>query len=84
MQVVAGPIYGDFYQPHGIAVDEQNNVFYVISRNADHNGPAPHHATKCGGTDGWYSIYNLSTLQPINTTRYETTPDPYSAIPRFN
>jgi DNA-binding beta-propeller fold protein YncE len=76
-------IYGDFYQPHGIAVDDINNQFYVVSTNANPSGPAPHHATSCGGRAGWYSVYDLNTLQPVNTRRYELTVMPYSAAPRF-
>lgn len=76
-------LYGDFYQPHDIAVDERDTLLYVASRNANPNGPAPHHATNCGGRAGWYSVYNLNTLQPADNKRYEVTVDPYAIAPRF-
>ncbi len=76
-------IYGDFYQPHGLAVDDKNGLLYVVSTNANPAGPAPHHATACSGRAGWYSIYDLHTLQPINNKRYQLTVMPYSATARF-
>ena len=83
LQQVGSPIYGSFYQPHGISVDEHDDLLCIVSRNSNPNGPAPHHATKCGGRDGWYSFYKLSTLQPVSNTRYEMTNEPYSAATRF-
>ncbi len=75
--------YGDFYQPHDVTVDEQNNQVFVVSRNANPNGPAPHHASACGGRSGWYSVYDLNTLEPANSKRYELTVDPYLGAARF-
>jgi DNA-binding beta-propeller fold protein YncE len=82
-QQVGSPIYGDFYQPHGIVVDERNDLIYIASRNANIDGPAPHHSSGCNGRNGWYSIYDLNTLQPKNKIRYEVTPDPYGLGIRF-
>ena len=82
-QVVGLPIKGDFFQPHGITVDEQNDLIYIASENIDVTGPTPHHSANCNGRNGWYSIYNLNTLQPINNIRYEVSPDPYGADVRF-
>jgi DNA-binding beta-propeller fold protein YncE len=82
LQVVT-VLYGDFYQPHDIAVDEQDTLLFIASRNANPGGPAPHHATGCGGRAGWYSVYNLNTLQPADNKRYEVTVDPYAIAPRF-
>lgn len=76
-------IYGDFYQPHGITVDDRDGLVYIASTNANPNGPAPHHATACAGRPGWYTVYDLNTLQPHNTRRYEVTVMPYSAAVRF-
>ncbi|MBC7555041.1 MAG: hypothetical protein H7257_13820 [Taibaiella sp.] len=76
-------IEGDFYQPHGIAVDDINGVVYIASTNANPAGPAPHHATACGGRAGWYSLYDLNTLQPLNRNRYQMLVMPYSAAVRF-
>lgn len=76
-------IYGSFYEPHGVCVDERDKVLYIISANIGANGPPPHHVTKCGNKIGWYSIYDLNTLQPINNYRYEATVAPYYADARF-
>lgn len=76
-------IYGDFYQPHGITVDERSGLILIASTNANPNGPAPHHSTACGGRDGWYTFYDLNTLQPALNKRYEVPPMPYSAAVRF-
>ncbi len=76
-------LYGDFFQPHGIAVDEQNGLVFIPSRNADPAGPAPHHSTSCSGRPGWYSVYNLNTLQPADNKRYDVPSDPYSIATRF-
>lgn len=76
-------IYGDFYQPHGITVDDRNGKIFIASANANPDGPAPHHATACGGRAGWYSVYNLSTLQPVNNRRHQVAVMPYSADTRF-
>lgn len=80
---IVGKIYGDFYQPHAIAVDDLNGKVLIASTNANPGGPAPHHATACGGRAGWYSIYSLSSLEPVNTRRYQVTVMPYSADVRF-
>lgn len=77
-------IDASFYQPHGIAVDDQNGVFYVVSRNFDPTGgPAPHHSSECGKNNGWYQVFDLTTLQPYTGRRYEVTPDPYFIDARF-
>ncbi len=76
-------LYGDFYQPHGITVDEQDGLVFIPSRNANPNGPAPHHTSVCGGRDGWYSVYDLNTLAPADNNRYEVTVDPYASNVRF-
>lgn len=76
-------LHGDFYQPHGLTVDDRNARLYVASTNSNPSGPAPHHATACGGRAGWYSVYNINTLQPLNSRRYQVTVMPYSADVRF-
>lgn len=77
-------IEGKFYQPHAISVDDQNDVFLIASRNSNPNGPAPHHSSSCAGRNGYYSIYDLNTLEPTETNRrYEVTVEPYSSDTRF-
>ncbi|MES2703382.1 MAG: hypothetical protein V4649_12125 [Bacteroidota bacterium] len=80
---IVAKIYGDFYQPHAIAIDDINSRFYVVSTNANPLGPPPHHATACGGRAGWYSVYDLNRLQPVNTRQYQLTVMPYAAVQRF-
>ena len=75
--------YGDFYQPHGITVDDERGLFYIASANISATGPAPHHVSECAGRNGWYSVYDLNTLAPVNNIRYETAVAPYSADTRF-
>jgi len=72
--------YGDFFQPHAITVDDRDGLVYVFSTNA--NGLPQHHAVK-GQKDGWYSVYDLNTLTPVSTRRYEMKTNPYSAATRF-
>ncbi len=76
-------IYGDFYQPHSMAVDEQNGLIFIPSRNASPSGPAPHHTLPGNGRPGWYSVYNLNTLEPADNKRYFVPADPYAAAARF-
>ncbi len=77
-------IYGDFYQPHDVAVDEQDGLLYIPSRNVSTVGPPPHHATACsGGRPAWYSVYNLSSLTPADNIQYVVPSDPYVISPRF-
>ena len=64
------------YQPHGIAVDDENKLVYVANRNIDTFGPAPHHTSVCGGRNGIMQIISLETLQ--STTKLtELSADPY-------
>ncbi len=71
-----------FYQPHGLCVDDRNNVLYVASRNVSTNGPAPHHTSSCGGRNGYYMTFDLNTFAKL-PRRFEVTPDPYSCEVRF-
>lgn len=76
-------IDGSFYQPHGVAIDDKNGTFIIASRNSNPNGPAPHHSSDCGGRNGYYQVFDLNTLEPLNGRRYEVTPEPYSMDIRF-
>jgi YVTN family beta-propeller protein len=68
--------YEDFFQPHGIGVDESRNILYVASRNVDPNGPAPHHIASCAGRNGYYSSIDLNT-QTLIQEGFEISVDPY-------
>jgi DNA-binding beta-propeller fold protein YncE len=73
-----------YYMPHALSVDDRYGMLYVFSRNIDLNGPAPHHnSSTCDGRSGYYSIYDINTLTPLNNRRYEVTVDPYSSDVRF-
>jgi YVTN family beta-propeller protein len=76
-------IQGKFFQPHTVAVNDRDNTFYIFSRNQNYNGPAPHHQGPCSGRNGFYSVYDLSSLEPVNGRRYEVLVDPYISDIRF-
>ncbi len=63
------------WQPHGIAVDDIGGLVYVVNRNVNINGPAPHHSTNCG-RNGWLSTFDLNTLQKLSGSP-ELSSDPY-------
>jgi DNA-binding beta-propeller fold protein YncE len=70
--------------PHAITVDDISGKLFVFSRNIDPNGPLPHHnSSECAGRNGYYGVYDINNLQPVNNRRYEVTIDPYSADTRF-
>ncbi len=75
-------IDGPFYQPHGVAVDDAHDQFFVASRNANLDGPAPHHASTCAGRNGYYHVFDLNTFQRVQR-RFEVGVEPYSADVRF-
>ncbi len=80
MQVVK-TIYGPFWQPHGITVDDAAGTFYVASTNI--GGPfSGHNHTGTAKSSGWYNVYDLNTLEPINSRNYEVLSQPYSADSR--
>ena len=57
------------YQPHGIAVDDEEDLVYVANLNYDDNGPAPHHVSECGGRNGYLTIVDVKTLQLYSKTQ---------------
>lgn len=75
-------INGPFWQPHGIAVDDQSKTFYVVSTNI--GGPFNgHNHTGGSGKAGWYNVYDLNTLELSKDKQYETLSQPYSADSRM-
>lgn len=76
-------IKGKFSNVHGLVVDDLNGTLYFASRNVSNDGPPPHHTSACGGTNGYYQVYDMLTLQPRNNKRYEVLTDPYSMDVRF-
>jgi sugar lactone lactonase YvrE len=74
---------GDFFQPHGICVDDRDGLVYIPSSNLSQTGPPPHHCLPGDCHPGWYTVYSISTLQPVNSIRYEVPKAPYSICARF-
>ena len=75
------------HQPHGIEVDENKKLVYVINRNASSDGSAPHHTSVCGGRNGNVSFINLTTRTMVTSTngsikKIEISVDPYSVSVR--
>lgn len=71
------------HQPHGIEVDDERQLVYVINRNATSDGPAPHHLGECGGRNGNVSFIDLNTLNMLSSgsssfKKVEIAVDPYS------
>ncbi|MBK9285340.1 MAG: hypothetical protein IPM51_13645 [Sphingobacteriaceae bacterium] len=62
--------------PHGLAVDEKKKLLYVLSRNIQTTGPAPHHSSQCAGRNGFVSFISLPTFSILNK-RFELSVDPY-------
>jgi DNA-binding beta-propeller fold protein YncE len=74
-------IYSGF-QPHGIAVDDMEELVYVSHRNINPGGPAPHHSTSCAGRNGYVTIIDLNTLELVPNYKVEVSVDPYSVALR--
>jgi YVTN family beta-propeller protein len=64
------------YEPHGLAVDENKKLLYVLSRNISINGPLPHHTTECNGRNGFVNFIDLNTFSVL-PLQYELSVDPY-------
>lgn len=74
---VVKTLYEKFYQPHGIALDDNRDLLYVSSRNANPSGPAPHHISECGGRNGYFHVIDLNTWKSV-ISGSEISVDPYS------
>jgi DNA-binding beta-propeller fold protein YncE len=79
----SGAVYTG-HQPHGIEVDENKKLVYVVNRNFSTDGPAPHHSTECGGRNGNVSFIDLVTRTMVTNhagtsiKKVEISADPYS------
>ncbi len=76
LQVVK-TIWGPFWQPHAVSVDDAAGTFYVASTNQ--TGPAAGHNHDAGGRHGWMNVYDLTTLELRSAKNYETLVLPYSS-----
>lgn len=68
------------YQPHAIYVDHTMDLVYVGNRNANSEGPAPHHVTECGGRNGTVTAIDLKTLDLLPDFQHEMSVDPYALV----
>jgi hypothetical protein len=50
----------------------------IANRNVAAGGPAPHHATNCGGRNGYVTFIDMSIQQLIPGKRIEVAVDPYA------
>jgi hypothetical protein len=64
------------YQPFSLHADDAQGVLVVVNRNADVNGPAPHHVSRCEGRNGYLTLVNLQTLQIVDDFKPELLADP--------
>ena len=69
------------FQPHGIEVDNENKLVYVLSRNTGNVGPPPHHSSLCNGRNGFVNFIDLKT-NTVLRKRYELSVDPYFVASR--
>lgn len=68
------------YEPHGIGIDEINQVLIVSNRNILASGPTPHHTGVCG-RNGFVNYFNINTMQLLSK-KTEVASDPYSLVVR--
>ena len=72
-------IYGRFFQPHGMIVNEETNELFVASRNNDPTGPPPHHVSECGNRNGYFEVFDIPTWEQTILPQ-ELSVDPYAVI----
>jgi DNA-binding beta-propeller fold protein YncE len=68
------------YEPHGIGIDEANNMLIVANRNILVSGPTPHHTGVCG-RNGFLNYFNINTMELLGK-KTEVAADPYSLTVR--
>jgi DNA-binding beta-propeller fold protein YncE len=66
------------FQPHGIVVDDEEQLVYVAHRNIKSFGPEPHHVTSCEGRNGYVTVIDMSTLELVTNYKVEVLVDPFS------
>jgi len=66
------------WQPHGIAIDNNTDMVYVVNRNKKGSGgPAPHHTALCEGQNGNLVYFPLDMAMQNHSPRIELSVDPY-------
>lgn len=69
------------FMPHGITVDDSNELVYVASRNILASGPAPHHTSVCAGRNGFVNMIDMNTFT-VKSKHSELSVDPYGVAIR--
>ena len=69
------------WQPHDLVVDDDEDIVYVANRN--YGGPAPHHASACGGQNGYMVAIDMKSLQLKPDFKAEMSVDPYSITIKY-
>ena len=64
------------WQPHGLVVDDEEDLVYVANRN--NAGPLPHHAAACDGQNGYLVAIDMKTMKLNSTIKAELSVDPYA------
>lgn len=65
------------WQPHGNMPDDMSGKVYILNRNVNPTGPAPHHSSACGGRNGNMTAIDMKTLQLVPNYKPELGADPY-------
>jgi DNA-binding beta-propeller fold protein YncE len=71
------------FQPYALTVDEVSGYLIVAARNQLQNGPAQHHASSCGGRNGYLSLLDLHTLSLVADFKPELSVDPVSVAVKY-
>jgi DNA-binding beta-propeller fold protein YncE len=72
-------LFGKFFQPHGMIVNDASDELYVASRNAESSGPPPHHVSECGSRNGYFEVFDINTWEQTVSPQ-ELSVDPYAVI----
>lgn len=75
---VVKSLQSGLFEPHGLAVDDEEGIVMIANRNVNPGGPAPHHVSDCGGRNGFMKFIDLSTLEFLPDISPEISVDPYS------
>jgi DNA-binding beta-propeller fold protein YncE len=66
------------YQPYGLAVDDELGLVAVANANISAGGPASHHESGCGKTNGNVTFISTETLTLVAGKKLEVAVFPYA------
>lgn len=66
------------YQPYGLAVDDETGLVAVANANISAGGPASHHESGCGKTNGNVTFINMGTLELVAGKKLEVAVFPFA------